>query len=402
MARSEARRRQYEENEDPRHPRLKYPYMQFLVHCQHETEKVSDRLIEHWNKSLQDEADRIQQELKSPKYQVWQQQRSSHYIADELAKKGAEQVIPTKDSTDVEVTMQTATALEKNRYEGLQDNYYFMTGLSNLLSTTKQNMEIAPAEALAASLAIGAGFASSFTAVPDRGSSSQVEAQTFHAAWKDIIPENNQITQTGGWFSAMWSIGLVYQLSAQNIAHGDKDGDKQMPKEVKFAKDYVQSLLNSLKGTVFQASMLALLAPTLEHAAESGENPDAAEVAAKGKIVLLAMALALLVKLELKSGNPEAEIDEEAFAAMVKGNVDFTKEDAFGTAELKRQLVVQLNESFKELPEDETAQILERVFAYIGTKPDVEDLLDQQKVFAGVLNEDSFDRTLVDKRPLDV
>lgn len=414
---------------DPMNPRLQKPtYADIAMQFQLGMAKIVCDFLSQWNKSLQVEADRVKEEINSPAYLAWQEQHSAKYLAEMDVKSGKDIVDPIKGSSDREAAITTGTLAEKDRLTGLQERYFQLTGLSNLLATTVQNMESArptvsdpenssvsltskspgfdlsgyqAPQVMAASLAIGAGFISNFSQVPDVNSTSQVEVKTLQDAWNNINTNNDLITQNGGWFSAMWGIGLVYQLSAQNIAELGAGFQKGPHKDLEFAKGYAQTLLNSLDGNAFNISIMALLTPMLEKSPEGSSRQNPAEIALKGKLVLLAMAFALVYKLELKSKNPNAEINEETFAAMLKGNVDFSKNDEFDTGELKRQLVFHFNYLLQGLPDSEKVNVLEGILAYIGQKPDVEDLLDQQTVFSDVLAEGgTYEQSLVDKKPI--
>jgi hypothetical protein len=420
---------------DPTNPRLQKPtYAELVMQFQLGMAQITTEMLTQWNKSIQDEAQRVKEELNSPAYQSWLEQHSSKYIAELDVKAGKDLTTPTKDATDLQAAITTSSIETKDHYySGLADRYYQLTGLSNLLSTTVQNMEntrsslsnqengtinltrgpsgpdlggYEPGLAMAASLAIGMGFISNYSQVPDVASTSQVEVKTIQDAWNNINAANDQITQTGGWFSALWGVGLIYQLSAQNISELGAGHEKGPHRQLEFAKDYAQKLLNSLEGDAFNNQMLALLTPMLEKTAETTGRQSPEQIALKGKIILLALALALVYKLELKSVNPEAQIDEGAFAAMLGGKVDFSRNDTFETAELKRQLVAYFQYNLNQLPDAEKIRIVEGILAYVSktsTKEDrgVEGLLDQQAAFEDILIDGSFERSLIGKKPID-
>ena len=419
---------------DPMNPRLQQPtYVDIAMQFQLGMAQIVCDMLTQWNKSIQDEAEKVKKEINSPAYIAWQEQHSSKYIAEQDVKAGKDLTIPTKDANNQQAAITTGTLDEKDRFSGLADRYYQLTGLSNMLSTTVQNIENSrtsvsnpengsinltrnvsgpdnagyePAAAMAASLAIGMGFISSYSMVPDVASTSQVEVKTIQDAWNNINQSNDQITQQGGWFSAMWSIGLVYQLSAQNIAEMAGGHEKGPHKQLEFAKGYAQNLINSLEGNAFNVQLLALLTPMLERTSEAKAKQNPEMVALKGKIILLALALALVYKLELKSRNPDAQIDEATFAAMLKGDVDFSRGDQFETAELKRQLVFHFQYSLNQLPEAERVKVIEGILAYVSKtstddEPGVEGLLDQQTAFADISTSGTFEQSLVDKRPID-
>lgn len=413
---------------NPMNPKLQRPtYSEIAMQFQLGMAQITCDMLTAWNKSLQDEAERVKSEINSPKYQAWIEQNSSKYIAEQEIKAGKDLVIPTKSATEQQSAITTSSADEKDKFSNLLDRYYLIAGMSNLLSTTVQNIESThssssrqeigltanstgfdlsgyrPPEVVAASLAIGAGFVSNFSQVPDVASTGQVEVKTIQDAWNEINSSNDQITQTSGWFSAMWGIGLVYQLSAQNISEMGPGYNKGQPhKDLEFAKAYAQQLINSLEGNAFNISLLALLTPMLERSPETKAQENPANLALKGKCMLLAIALATLAILEIKSKNPNGKLTEEAFAAMITGNVDFTRDDEFGTAELKRQLVFYFNFNLKALPEEERVKVTQGILAYIGKNPKVEDLFDQQKIFSDIMTDDSaFEQTLIDKKPID-
>lgn len=414
---------------DPMNPRLQQPrYGDIAMQFQLGMAQIVCDMLTKWNKSLQDESERIKEEINSPKYQAWQQIHSPSQIAKEDAKSGRDLAVPSKNASGQQAAITTGAADEKDRYSGLLDRYSLIAGMSNLVATTAQAIQATTSSlsnsgdnavgisksptapdlsgysqptAMVSALAIGAGFVSNF--VPNTASSSQVEVKPIQDAWSLTNTGNDAVTQTGGWFSAMWSIGLIYQLSAQNIAELGAGYQKGPHRDLEFAKGYAQNLLNSLDGNAFNINMLALLTPMIEKSPEGKARQNPELLAVKGKVILLAMALALVLKLELASKNPDAQIDESFFAAMLGGGVDFSRNDEFQTGELKRQLVFYFRYNLELLPESERAKIVEGILSYIGAQPKIEDLLDQQKTFESVLEGGtSFEQSLVDKKPIDV
>lgn len=389
---------------DTMNPRLQKPtYADIAMLFEMGTAKIICDMLTNWNKALQDEAERVKEERSSPAYQAWLDLHSTQYIAEQDLKSGKNLTIPNKSANEQQASITTGTLHEKERLLVL------MSGMSHLLATTAETIQNSRASrgddtiqgtkgvteadggghrtpgTMAATLAIGAGFIANFSQAPNVSSTNQVDVKAIQDAWNQVSPSNDLMSQTGGWFSAMWGIGLIYQLSAQNITELGAGHEKGPHKDLEFAKGYAQNLLNSLEGNAFNISLLALLTPMLEKTPEAKADRNPEHLAAKGKLILLAMALALVYKLELKSKDPNAEIDELTFAAMLKGNVDFSKNDEFGTAEIKRQLVAYFNLALQGLPAEERVKVLEGILAYISKKPDVENLLDQQKAFSEVL-----------------
>lgn len=406
---------------DPNNPRLKQPtYADIVMQFQLGMAQITTNMLTEWNKSLQKESDRIEAELKTPKYQAWIEQNSSKYIAEQDIKAGKDLTKPVKNSYEQEAAITTGSLAEKDRYAALADRAAIVAGLSSLLSLSVSNIENttlsvnasdvsissrASGVNMTTALAIGAGFISNFIQVPDVTSTSQIEIKPIRDAWNQINASNDLITQVGGWFSAMWGIGLVYQLTAQNIPELAGGNEKQPHKDLEFAKGYAQTLINSLEGNGFNAAIMALLTPVIEKSPETKGQQNPELLAVKGKIVLLALALALIYKLEVKSRNPEAQIDEATFAAMLKGGVDFNRNDTFETAELKRQLVAYFQYNLNQLPESEKIKVIEGILAYVSqseTDSDggVEALMDQQASLEGVFAGNTFQQSFIDKKPI--
>lgn len=416
---------------DSSNPRLSLydPVQQFQLGMA----KIVTEMLTAWNDSIKEEAERVENELKSPAYLAWQEQHSTKYIAEQDIKAGKDLTIPTKGANDQQAAITTGTIDEKDRYAGLEERAALLAGMNSLITHTISNIESTrssvsdpenskisltrdasgpdnsgyqPAAVMAASLAIGMGFVSSYSVIPDVASTSQIEVKPLRDSWNQINQSNDQITQTAGWFSAMWGIGLVYQLSAQNIAEMAGGHEKSPHKMLSFAKDYAENLLTSLKGDTFNVNLMALLTPMLEKSAEGKARPNPEMVALKGKIILLALALALVYKLELKSMDPNAKMDENTFGAMLSGKVDFSRNDQFDSAELKRQLVAYFQYNLNQLPEAEKTKVIEGILAYIGRQsneeePGLEGMLDQQKIFEDIGTEGVFNESIVDKRPID-
>lgn len=418
---------------DPSNPRLRQPtYTDVMMQFQLGMAQIVCEMLTNWNKTIQEEGERVRVEMNSPAYRTWVELHSTKYIVEEDLKAGTDLKKASKSAYEQQAALTTGSLEQRDRYLGLEERYYQLAGLSSLISLTVHNAEAtsssrsnsenssinptrsaagadhgaySPASTMATSLAIGAGFISAFSQVPDVASSSQIEVRTIQDAWNNINTNNDLLSQNGGWFSAMWGVGLVYQLSAQNIAELGAGYQKGPHKDLEFAKGYAQSLINSLEGNAFNITLMALLTPMIEKSPEAKAQASPEVLALKGKLVLLALALALVYKLELKSQDPNAKIDESTFAAMLKGTINFSRDDKFETAELKRQLVFYFQFNLQALPEAERVKVIEGILAYVTREtsqeePGVEGLLDQQKAFSDILAEGTFEQSLVDKKPI--
>jgi hypothetical protein len=63
-------------------------------------------------------------------------------------------------------------------------------------------------------------------------------------------------------------------------------------------------------------------------------------------------------------------------------------------------LLDEIKQMLTTLDPEDRSQVLYNLMGYMSSNPDVEQMLDQQKVFKNVLNTTAFENELIDKRPL--
>lgn len=222
------------------------------------------------------------------------------------------------------------------------------------------------------------------------------ESQVLQGTWGAITNQSNDpSTIIAGWVSSLWGIGLIYQLSADNMKTegAAKLGNK--PADINFAKTYAETILGAVSSAQFATSIKAALVDATGKPIQPG-SPDANALVAKAKIALFSVALALMLKLE------EGTTSEVEFSGLLKGQVDLSQNDPYKTASIKRALLDEIKQHLATLDPEESTQVLTNLLAYMGTDPAVEEMLDQQKVFKNVLGNSAFENELIDKRPLDV
>lgn len=118
----------------------------------------------------------------------------------------------------------------------------------------------------------------------------------------------------------------------------------------------------------------------------------------KAKLAQLSVALALILKLE------EGVVGDASFKAVVKGEVDLSKNDPYHTGSTKRMLRDEINKLIGDLEPKEREEVLYNLLAYMSEDHSVEKMLDQQSLFYEVLrsrNPDEEALSTFGKLPLD-
>ncbi|MBA3238193.1 MAG: hypothetical protein H0T62_07605 [Parachlamydiaceae bacterium] len=220
------------------------------------------------------------------------------------------------------------------------------------------------------------------------------ESKVFQGAWRAITNDNNDhSTLIAGWVSSLWGVGLIYQSSIDSMKNDGVEKQKRdKSSNINFAKTYAETILGVVCSGQFSTFVEAALASASDQATdEGGENNS---LILKVKLVLLSIALALLLKLE------EGTTSELSFSGLLKGEVDLTKNDPYSTASLKRALIDEIQLILAALEPDERDFILYSLLGYMSTNPAIEEMLDQQKVFKNVLNNNPLENELITQRPL--
>lgn len=362
----------------------------FVLQAQQKYEDIVNTMLDNWSKALQDQADRIKEELASPSYRAWQDRNSTNAIAAEQQK--------NPDAAQVNTNMPSP---QRNDYAEMEARQGLYSGLSNVLQAAVHNDEaIKPSMTaadrvsgtenpssgpnssnfsnvfIASSVAVGMGFYSNFQA-PDVASTSQMEVNTMKDAWGAISPAqaNDPATFIPGWFSAMWSIGLANQIVSQNAAEIGGGKEKSPAKDLEFAKQFAEDAIRTANGAQFGTMIMKLMTPMLEKAAEAkGQNP--VELMAKAKITLLAVALALLYRTELKVGDKDGHMTGQEFMAMLSG--EMVLDDAHGTKDLKNKLLSAIDAQLALLSPAEQSRVKTNLMAYFDSNPTVDNMLDPQ------------------------
>lgn len=247
------------------------------------------------------------------------------------------------------------------------------------IESLQQNSQTAIETTMLAFLVAGGGLA--IVAAPATAACAlQLESKVILGAWNALSAqvETQSAALLAGWFSAMWGVGMLYQLAAENLEkyQGAKEGNTQKH-DVEFAKNYAEKLAGTLNQPLFETQMLNLIGIGGGKASEITQ--DSNNLLVKAKLAQLSVALALILKME------EGVVRDSSFKAVVKGEIDLIKNDPYRTASTKRMLCDEINKLIGDLDPQEREQVLYNLLTYMEEDHSVEKMLDQQSLFYEVL-----------------
>lgn len=263
---------------------------------------------------------------------------------------------------------------------------------------------VQPSSAMTSALIIAAGFVGTFKTSEVAGG-VQLDNKVLQDAWNQIAVghgTNDPATQVAGWLSALWGIGLTYFTAAQEVGE-IASTNKEPPKDLEFAVKYAENLIAGLATPAFNAQMRAIVVANLK----PGEQADPQQIdklGRMGKIVLLTVALAQIMKLEMgasfKDKVYEGHLTGDEVIAMLEGKVDFAKNDPQGLASTKAQLLSQINVLIDQLPADARAALLANMKTYFNSNPSVEKMSDVNNVIGAVFSSNNMGERHLEQNPM--
>ncbi len=261
-----------------------------------------------------------------------------------------------------------------------------------------------PSSAMTSALIIAAGFVGTFKTAETSGS-VQLDNKVLQDAWNQIAVGHNQndpTTQVAGWVSALWGIGLTYFTAAQEVGE-IASSNKDAPKDLEFAVKYAENLIAGLATPAFNAQMRAIVVSNLG-ATEQADPQHTEQLSHMAKIVLLTVALGQIMKLEVgasyKDKTYQGHLTGDEVVAMLKGEIDFAKNDPQGLATIKAQLVAQINVLLGQVPESTRNALMANIKAYFNTNPSVEKMSDINTVVGAVFSANDMGEKHLGQNPM--
>lgn len=328
--------------------------------------KIIMNMLDAWLKNIREIADRIQEEINSPKYQAWLEQQSPQYRAkiEFLSPKGQQEaIIKSPEYLAYVASLQQTNEILSRLANGL-DDYTQRVNLG-----TKTAVQALP---FFASMFVSGVSAPLPGAVITAGTSQAKEVVSpgvFEQVWKDaslIIPGNAGVQL--GWIAALIGAGLMNQTMVDTIPNF-KPGTKPQQVDITDARVFAKNVIEILNNPEINLFVQAMVINKPE---ESLMMADPKKATAMVKAVLLAMALALVYRVEY-GGISKVELED-----MRNGKLTSTDELKNGLAGLLRDYLSQLSSVEQKL-------LKNALFDYLASKPPLDHLMKPHLVMRGTL-----------------
>lgn len=372
-------------------PKADY-YTTFLMKTEKEKNEIINAMLDDWNRQLQEEAQRMKDKLNSPEYYAWQQSQSADAIAEREEKAKLIKQVSSPDSTTFISSLPVSPLINFNNLETAYAwNISLQNGINNVSAGAGGAAlsglgRVTAAEFLAPMMLMGAAAIPIFQGIVPTTNSNQDETVVFKQGWDALNDGKDVASAVGGWFSAMWGMGLMNHMIIDNMKNNAVSERKDKPHDVEFAKNYANKLGASVSDPSFSSTLKAMAAAAATEQGKPLTDQELALLEVKSKIVLLSTALALVGKLEVGSKTNEGWISEMDFAGLLTGKTDIHKDDIFGTGGVKEDLIAQIRDLIRQIPGDKADEVFYNLLTYMSKNPSVEKLLDQQEVLSSVLN----------------
>ncbi|MBA3602810.1 MAG: hypothetical protein H0W50_04050 [Parachlamydiaceae bacterium] len=400
-------------------PRLSMPTVgAFILSMQNQTATITLDALKAWGKSLEEQAARVKEELNTPRYLDLQADKSRVSIASSDGKIVTTNASHKTEFTEVDLNLRhrwllslgalvtvaiqlsegaaaAANGTGASTVSGVAPNN-FSAAAPGIAPISGENASVGSQSIASKILTSGASLAAAgviffqapITSIAQK-SGLHNEIKVYNEAWGGLTSYSvDPASQTAGWFSAMWGIGLIYQLSAEKLgSYASLKTESKPTRDINFVKNYALQALNTIQTPAFNLSIQAMLIASTGKAPQGeASNAHLETLMAKAKLVILSLALALLAKLEVGSRSDEGWINELEFNGLVNGETDITKDDIFETAGIKQNLIKEINTLLAGLPSGEKDNVMYRLSSYMSNNPAIEEMLDQQNAFETVFN----------------
>lgn len=206
--------------------------------------------------------------------------------------------------------------------------------------------------------------------------------------WGALNPGNDQtVTQIGGWFSSMVGVATSIQVTATNVAKAATQQSQNRSgaeNNLQFAKQYANTILKGLSGPSFDTALGAMVKGAANAQKITLSAIDLAQMQAKGKILLLSSALALLIKTDT------GWLSGQDFTGFVNGTTTFKPDpnnpnfnmDPNHIQDTAESLVSAINSQLALLGPNIGGNLIKRIADAFNGNPSVENLLDTNSLLA--------------------
>lgn len=297
-----------------------------------ESNVVSD-MLDNWLESIEEQAEKHKEWIKSPAYQVW---------------------------------LETHSPAERGKIEDeneLRTSYF--EGMGDYLRTVREDPEAA-IPFMTASFVIAASFIGDAHMVVDTASTELVGVNPIQDAatqFHHIVPPD--FRDNANLVVNLFAMGVMYYATAETIG-GVGKGER--PKDLNFARNFAKGVIDKVNSN----DINALLGAMLVHKSEKGEpvtKDRINQMATMAKLIMLALALAIVYKVQT------GWLTGQEFAGMMNGEISLPK------GEMESEVLQTMKNLLQQLPPEERVKVLIALMEYFDSNPSVEAMLNPKKVY---------------------
>lgn len=325
-------------------------------------EEIGSDLWDKYLDYLAEQKERIREELESPRYRAWVEDHKTPEMKNEI-----------RSSTEYNEWLNSLPAGEREdellRNQASDLWVQYIDGTSNYISNVRDTNPQA-ASFMVASFVITSAFIGDYMNIVDVASTDMVAVNPIQDAVNNvsIIPPNFQDSMN--LTINLFVVGALYS-SGVELVPKIKGGDS---KELDFeaAKAYASEVADKVEGNEINYFLMALLVNSTEEGAPI-TNERLNQLAAIVKVMMIAVALALLYKVEA------GWLKGEDFRALVQGELEPRSEEEARLVGLLREL-----QDSGVLSEETWDNLMEGLTSFFDSNPKVEDMLNPARVYAAV------------------
>lgn len=333
--------------------------------------KIIMGMLDNWLDSIKEDALRREEELNSLAYKNWLAAQSPSLKQEQNGDFSEKTKVSIMTSAEYQAWIASLTAPSGAAVNAISApsealRVGIVNGLDNYLQSVRGNSNPEVTMTLpfmAASFVLGATSLNKEYAVLGPGAQAEFASQQGIYNLSKLLP--NDARSDLGLIGALFSLGLVYQATVENIM---SPGKAEKRKGMNFARNYVRNVMKMITSEKSVQFIKNLLGDKMGEERKDG-------ILAAMKFVLLATALGIVYKIETGG------MTGKEFAAMLSGNM---KMDA---GDLKTDLVGYLKIQLSMIPKEQQEPLLRSLIGFMDDNHNLDFMLNPSHVFEKVLSD---------------
>lgn len=337
-----------------------------LLKIENAQSEICIKVLTAWNESIKEEAARIRKEMKSDQYRAWQEAHGGagyekwlHSLSPEQRFQVLEYPYLHKlEKIDTGIALGLGSYLDK-------------------LNASPDAVEKNNAKIITETVVAGGPLRYEYAAYPDTVSTSQVSVNPLKEATTEVFLQiGPQSAAAQGYLASMFVAGTMFSAAKSLVLHEGMVLDKKNL-NYQWAKTNAEQTLNVVNGSEFNTIAGAIVSAHVD-GGEGLSEERVEELVKMVKVVILSAAVAMLYRMENAYKGNASRMTGQEFDDLVEGKMTLAEDD------IKTRFAVQIKDLLGGLPSQEAMKMKGLMMAYVDTNPDVENMLDVDKIFASL------------------